>query len=60
MYFVHSYYVEPEDKNIILCKTDYGINFTSGIHKGNIYGFQFHPEKSQSVGLKVIKNFVSL
>jgi len=60
MYFVHSYFVEPEDKAIILCKTDYIRNFTSGIHRKNIYAFQFHPEKSQRLGLRIIKNFVEL
>lgn len=60
MYFVHSYYAEPEDKDIILCETDYGRNFASGIHKDNIYAFQFHPEKSQDLGLKIIKNFVEI
>ncbi len=60
MYFVHSYFVEPEDKAIILCKTDYIRNFTSGIHRENIYAFQFHPEKSQRLGLRIIKNFVEL
>jgi glutamine amidotransferase len=60
MYFVHSYYASPEDKDVILCETDYGGDFTSGVHKGNIYGFQFHPEKSQTAGLKIIENFVKL
>lgn len=60
MYFVHSYYVEPEDEDIELCETGYGIDFTSGVHKDNIYGFQFHPEKSQVQGLKIVKNFVDL
>lgn len=60
MYFVHSYYVKPKDKDIILTTTDYGIKFASGIRKGNIYGFQFHPEKSQELGLKILKNFVRL
>lgn len=60
MYFVHSYFVLPKDKNVILTTTDYDINFTSGICKDNIYGFQFHPEKSQSLGLKILKNFVDL
>ena len=58
MYFVHSYYVKPEDKKIILTTTDYGINFVSGICRDNICGFQFHPEKSQALGLKILKNFV--
>lgn len=60
MYFVHSYYVEPEDKNILLCETEYGSNFASGVQKDNIYGFQFHPEKSQEQGLRIIKNFAAL
>jgi len=60
MYFVHSYYVAPEDKGVILCETDYGGNFTSGVRKDNVYGFQFHPEKSQTAGLKIIENFVNL
>jgi len=60
MYFVHSYYVEPDDRKIVLCETDYGRTFTSGIQKDNIYAFQFHPEKSQHMGLKIIKNFTSL
>jgi glutamine amidotransferase len=60
MYFVHSYYVKPEDRNVILTMTDYGGRFVSGIHKDNIYAFQFHPEKSQRVGLKVLENFVRL
>lgn len=60
MYFVHSYYVAPEDKGIILCETDYGGSFVSGVHKDNVYGFQFHPEKSQTAGLKIIENFVKL
>lgn len=60
MYFVHSYFVEPEDKDIILCQTQYGTLFTSGIHRRNLYAFQFHPEKSQSLGLQIIKNFVGV
>jgi len=60
MYFVHSYYAAPKDKKVILCETDYGANFTSGIRKDNVYGFQFHPEKSQAAGLKIIENFVKL
>ncbi|MDD5136603.1 MAG: imidazole glycerol phosphate synthase subunit HisH, partial [Candidatus Omnitrophica bacterium] len=60
MYFVHSYYVIPKDKSVILTTTDYGIDFVSGICKENVYGFQFHPEKSQELGLKILKNFVRL
>lgn len=60
VYFVHSYYVKPEDKGIILTLTDYGIDFVSGVRKDNIYGFQFHPEKSQDVGIKILENFVKI
>jgi imidazole glycerol-phosphate synthase subunit HisH len=60
MYFVHSYYVKPEDKKITLTTTDYGFGFVSGVGKDNIYGFQFHPEKSQRLGLKILDNFVRL
>ena len=60
MYFVHSYYVKPKEKDITLTATDYGTDFVSGICKGNVYGFQFHPEKSQALGLKVLENFVGL
>lgn len=60
MYFVHSYYVKPKDAGVILTTTDYGIKFASGVCKGNIYALQFHPEKSQSIGLKILKNFVRL
>ena len=60
MYFVHSYFVKPDDKKIVICKTDYGQNFASGIQKDNIYAFQFHPEKSQGVGLKIVENFVNI
>jgi glutamine amidotransferase len=58
-YFVHSYHVECRDKEDILCTSEYGIKFTSGISKGNIFGFQFHPEKSHDCGLALIKNFIN-
>ena len=58
-YFVHSYYVEPEDKNDILATTDYGIEFVSAIQRDNIFGVQFHPEKSGDIGLQFLKNFLS-
>jgi glutamine amidotransferase len=56
-YFVHSYYVAPEDASIISTTTDYGIKFTSSVRKGNIFAVQFHPEKSQALGLRILKNF---
>ena len=56
-YFVHSYYVVPEDESIIATTTDYGLEFTSSIHKDNTYAVQFHPEKSQAMGLQLLRNF---
>lgn len=60
MYFVHSYYVAPRKKTIIAATTDYGGNFASMIWKDNIYATQFHPEKSQRLGMKMLENFVRL
>ncbi|MFA5499650.1 MAG: imidazole glycerol phosphate synthase subunit HisH [Candidatus Omnitrophota bacterium] len=60
MYFVHSYYAVPADKKDILVTTDYGMDFTSGVARDNIYALQFHPEKSQEMGLRILRNFVNL
>jgi glutamine amidotransferase len=60
VYFCHSYYPEPSDKSVIAATSDYGLEFGCVLHKDNVYGVQFHPEKSQAVGLKIIKNFVEL
>jgi glutamine amidotransferase len=57
-YFVHSYYVTPKAKKICGAKTEYGEKFTSVIEQDNVFGVQFHPEKSQAVGLKILENFV--
>ena len=59
-YFVHSYYVVPEDKTTVATTTNYGIDFVSGVHHENIHAFQFHPEKSQRLGLAVLRNFSRL
>lgn len=59
-YFVHSYYFECDDEKNILAYTNYGINFASIVFKENIYGVQFHPEKSSDQGLGLIKSFISL
>ena len=56
-YFVHSFYVAPEDNTIVLATTDYGIEFTSMVWKDNIFAVQFHPEKSQTTGLRLLENF---
>jgi glutamine amidotransferase len=60
VYFNHGYYCVPEDQSDILTTTEYGIQFVSSVQRENIYGVQFHPEKSQKVGLKIIQNFVEL
>ena len=57
-YFVHSYYVDPLDASIVMTTTDYGLKFVSGIQRGNILATQFHPEKSGSPGLSLLKNFI--
>jgi imidazole glycerol-phosphate synthase subunit HisH len=56
-YFVHSYYVVPDDTTAVSTTTDYGITFTSMVWKDNIFATQFHPEKSQESGLRILKNF---
>ncbi len=56
-YFVHSYYPQPTDEDIILATCNYGISFPCMVGKGNVWGVQFHPEKSQQFGLQILKNF---
>jgi len=56
-YFTHSYYVQPENRDYILGHTDYGFLFTSAVKKDNLYGVQFHPEKSGPAGLRLLSNF---
>lgn len=56
-YFVHSYYVVPEDPSVIAATTDYGMEFCSSVRKDNIVATQFHPEKSQERGLAILRNF---
>ena len=60
MYFVHSYEFVPEDKSVISATTDYSTNVICAAEKENIFGTQFHPEKSDKVGLKIIDNFINL
>ncbi|MFA5334361.1 MAG: imidazole glycerol phosphate synthase subunit HisH [Candidatus Omnitrophota bacterium] len=60
VYFVHSYYALPDDKRTISAYTDYGVKFASAIWSGNVYATQFHPEKSQALGLKIMRNFVKI
>tara|TARA_B100001063_G_C16587996_1_gene464119 strand:+ start:158 stop:760 length:603 start_codon:yes stop_codon:yes gene_type:complete len=59
-YFLHSYIFVPKDNSFTICETDYSSNFTSAIKKDNIYGIQFHPEKSHKCGIKLLKNFSEL
>lgn len=60
VYFVHSFYPQPVDSSIIATRTEYGDNFASSVWRDNVYATQFHPEKSQKIGLQLLKNFVDL
>ena len=60
VYFCHSYFVRPTEPGIILTTTDYGIEYASSVARKNLFGVQFHPEKSQTVGLKILENFAGL
>jgi len=57
LYFVHSYYVEPADASVVSTITEYGIPFVSSIWRDNLFACQFHPEKSQAAGLRIVRNF---
>jgi imidazole glycerol-phosphate synthase subunit HisH len=58
VYFVHSFFPQPVDKSIIATRTEYGENFASSVWRDNVFATQFHPEKSQKVGLQLLRNFV--
>ena len=60
VYFVHSFFPKPMDASIVATKTEYGETFASSVWKDNVFATQFHPEKSQKVGLQVLSNFVAL
>lgn len=60
VYFCHSYYPVPQDEKVIAATTSYGVEFAAIVRQDNVYGVQFHPEKSQEAGLKILKNFVQL
>ena len=60
VYFVHSFYLKAQDKNIVAATTQYGVEIDAAVQKGNIIATQFHPEKSGEVGLKMLKNFVEM
>ena len=57
-YFVHSYYVQPENADLVAAQCDYGLPFCAAIHQDNLFATQFHPEKSHTAGLQLLKNFV--
>lgn len=59
-YFVHSYHMKCNDEKNIITNTNYGYEFTSAVEKGNIYGVQFHPEKSHKFGMRLLENFVNI
>jgi glutamine amidotransferase len=59
-YFVHSYYCEPADSEVVAGETEYGVRYASVVARGNIFGVQFHPEKSQTVGLRLLSNFAQI
>jgi len=60
VYFVHSFFPKPADSSIVATRTDYGESFASSVWRDNVFATQFHPEKSQKVGLQLLKNFVEL
>ena len=60
VYFVHSYYLEATDKDIVAATTEYGVNIHASVEKDNVFACQFHPEKSGEVGLTILKNFAEL
>jgi glutamine amidotransferase len=60
VYFVHSYYAEPADPGIVATTTDYGVTFASSVWRDNVFAAQFHPEKSQAAGLRILANFAAL
>ncbi len=58
-YFVHSYYVLPDDRSVVAATTEYGVEFASAIARDNLFAVQFHPEKSGDIGLRILENFVN-
>jgi glutamine amidotransferase len=60
VYFVHSYYLKAEDESAVAATTEYGVSIHAAVEKGNLFGCQFHPEKSSETGLKILKNFLGV
>ena len=60
VYFVHSYYLQAEDPSVVTAATEYGVEIHASVEKGNVFACQFHPEKSSSVGMKILQNFIDI
>ena len=60
VYFVHSYYLQAQDPSIVVAKTEYGVDIQASVEKDNVFACQFHPEKSSSVGMTILKNFINI
>jgi glutamine amidotransferase len=60
VYFVHSFFPQPTDNSIVATRTEYGETFASSVWRDKVFATQFHPEKSQTIGLRLLKNFVEL
>lgn len=60
VYFVHSYYLQAEDPDIVVAQTQYGVDIQASVEKDNVFACQFHPEKSSSVGMTILKNFINI
>ena len=60
VYFVHSYYLQAEEREIVKATTEYGVTIDASVEKGNVFACQFHPEKSSDVGLQILKNFLNI
>jgi glutamine amidotransferase len=58
VYFNHSYYCQARNSSDVIAATDYGLQYACAVQRGNVFGVQFHPEKSQAVGLRILKNFL--
>lgn len=60
VYFVHSYYLDAEDKDIVVAQTEYGTTIDASVEQGNVFACQFHPEKSAEIGMEILKNYINL
>ena len=60
VYFVHSYYLQAEEPEIVKATTEYGVTIHASVEKGNVFACQFHPEKSSDVGMQILKNFIAI